>query len=123
MFPMRDDVDLDLKSQSFLQLPLIERSLKIAVILLELLSKKNEAVFLFSVYNMMLEENHEELIKAIAEETQERRTYLITNMFVNLVKQTQKEIIIQQHQVSKNDFYLYVLVSKVNHALLQKHDC
>ena len=97
--------------------------MKIAVILLELLSKKNEAVFLFSVYNMMLEENHEELIKAIAEETQERRTYLITNMFVNLVKQTQKEIIIQQHQVSKNDFYLYVLVSKVNHALLQKHDC
>lgn len=97
--------------------------MKIAVILLELLSKKNEAVFLFSVYNMMLEEHHEELIKAIAEETQERRTYLITNMFVNLVKQTQKEIIIQQHQVSKNDFYLYVLVSKVNHALLQKHDC
>ncbi len=83
-----------------MSLPFIDKAIFIAEGISTRIKNKHEPIELMIVYNALLNDSKEELIKSIAAVDTETRAKMIKTLFLEIVREVTKEVIVNKHHVS-----------------------
>ena len=86
-----DNSCIDLKSESFLTLSFIDKAIFIAESVSSRIKNKHEPVELMIVYNTLLQEHKDELIRTIAAVDSDTRSKMIKSLFLEVVRAVHNE--------------------------------
>ncbi len=92
--PLSDQTDFNgvqLNSEAFLALPLIEKAVFVADNIAKLIKGKLEPVNLTAFYNRLLQDYSAELVRQIAAVDNETRANLVKTLFLEIVRAVHKE--------------------------------